>query len=255
MAGTKDSKNGLVKDASGRSLTRQDLDEMVSIATEMELVDAKEAGALGFMAHHLVVTTLPHSKLVGPDGKELREYTKHNGKLHLGFQAGMEAMPGTGVPYGVYPRLVMIRVATEAVRTQEREIDFGGSMEEFAKMIGIDGGVGYGKRGVGTEIQRQAFRLFTGSLSTWTGDDDHFEFENYKLADHGSIWWDPKHPAQKSLWRSKITLSERAFYEMTRRAIPMDLRALQDKTLHPAHWPSTSTSGCPTGATRRRRRP
>ena len=163
-------------------------------------------------------------------GVEMREYTRHNGNLHLAFQAGPTALQGTGIPYGVWPRRQMLHLATEAKRTGCPVIGLGESMEEYALMLGVQGGVGYGKRGVGTEIQRQAIRLFTGFLTTWA-DGDSFQFDSYKMAESGGIWWDLKHPGQKSLWRSEITLSARAFREMTERAIPLDKRALLDPTL------------------------
>jgi hypothetical protein len=140
-------------------------------------------------------------------------------------------MPGTGIPYGVWPRRILIHIATEAKRIKTPEIDLGASMEEFAVMLGVQGGVGWGKRGVGTEIQRQATRLFTGSLTTWTDDNPGLAFDTYRVADSGGLWWDVKHPAQKSFWRSSITLSSRAFREMTQRAIPFDQRALKDPTM------------------------
>ena len=233
MAGTKNSK-GLVKDGAGRSMSQENVDELVTLAMEMEFQDAKTAGALGFQAHALTLTTLPHSRLVGPDGRELREYTRTNGKAHLAVQAGPEAMPETGLAYGAIPRLALIHVASQAKKTSSPEIDLGRSMAEFLRNLGM--GTAGGKRGTYKAVNSQIFRLFTSSLTTWQEGDGLknplMAWDSFKLVDSGSIWWNPLNPEQETLWKSTITLTDKAYREVTHRAVPTDLRGLQDDTIH-----------------------
>lgn len=214
--------------------TTKDVDERVSIAMAMEFEDAKAAGALGFQAHALTLTTLPHSKLVGADGQELREYSRTNGRAHLAVQAGPAAMPGTGLAYGAVPRLALIHIASEAKKTNCPEIDLGLSMAGFMRALGM--GTTGGKRGSYKALNTQIFRLFTSSLTTWEEGDGVVNplmaWDSFRLVQSGSIWWSPLNPEQETLWKSTITLTEKAFSEITYRAVPTDLRGLRDATIH-----------------------
>jgi len=64
-------------------------------ALAIEAHEAREAGALGYMARALVQATLPHSK---PD---TNEFERRNGA----FTLVMLAPSRVGLPYGVIPRL------------------------------------------------------------------------------------------------------------------------------------------------------
>lgn len=228
MAERKNSK-GLIKDAAGRSMTPENLDELVATAIAMEFKDAKEAGALGFQAHCLTLTTLPHSRLVGADGQELREYHRVNGRQHLAVQAGPQAMPGTGIAYGTIPRLATIYMASQAKKTNSPVIDLGGSMAEFLRRLDI--ATSGGKRGGYRATYTQLMRWFTSSVMTWD-DTNGMDWDSFKLVEKGSIWWNPLDPEAESLWRNTLTLSARAYDEMTQRAVPVDLRGLRDGTIH-----------------------
>jgi hypothetical protein len=47
------------------------------------------------------------------------------------------------------------------------------------------------------------------------------------VVDSADLWWDPKDPAQGSLWESTVTLSDPFFREIIERPVPVDMRALQ----------------------------
>jgi hypothetical protein len=48
-----------------------------------------------------------------------------------------------------------------------------------------------------------------------------------EIADDVALWWEPRMPDQTALWGNEIVLSERFYQEVTRRPIPLDLRALR----------------------------
>ncbi len=85
-------------------MNRANLDRLITDALAIEAQDAKEAGALGYMARALVQATLPHSK---PDSNE---FERRNGA----FTLVMLAPSKIGLPYGVIPRLMMAWMTTEA---------------------------------------------------------------------------------------------------------------------------------------------
>ena len=78
------------------------IDESCAIETE----EAKKAGALGFMARALVNATLPYKDPKSPI------FERRNGHYVLRMMGGND----NGLPYGVYPRLLMSWITTEAVR-------------------------------------------------------------------------------------------------------------------------------------------
>ena len=72
---------------------------------------AVDADALGFMAKMLVQTTLPHRAQPG------KQYTRTDGDVTL----SITDLGGAGLPYGAYPRLILVWMTTEALRTGRTE--------------------------------------------------------------------------------------------------------------------------------------
>jgi len=90
-----------------RSIASRQPHPLLSIAQVIPTESALDAGALGFMAKFLVQTTLPHSEQSGT------QYMRADGNVTL----RITDVGGTGLPYGSYPRLILIWMTTEAVRT------------------------------------------------------------------------------------------------------------------------------------------
>jgi hypothetical protein len=69
------------------------LNKLISEAIAIEVRDAKEAGALGYMARALVQATMPHSRVEGT------EFNRKNGMFRLTMLARSEV----GLPYEACP--------------------------------------------------------------------------------------------------------------------------------------------------------
>jgi len=180
----------------------------------IEAEEAKEADAIGFMARMLVQATMPHKKT-----DELH-FSRQNGNFHL----AMTSFPGTGLPYGSLPRLLLAWLTTEAVRTKERELILGDSLSDFMRQLGL---VPTGGRwGSITRIKEQTNRLFSASMQCRVETGEHTAIKNYSVASEAFIWWQPQSPGQQSLWRSTVTLDEHFFKEIIDRPVPIDMRAL-----------------------------
>lgn len=149
--------------------------EVIETHLAIEAEDAKSAGALGFMARALVTATMPYKD---PKADVFRRV---NGDFSLRIVAGYEG----GIPYGIYPRLLMSWVATEAVRTRSPVIELGDSLSMFLRDV-LDIQRGGGKRGSSTRVAEQMKRLF-GSLITaqYTGANQGrgFQLRNVTIAD------------------------------------------------------------------------
>ncbi|MCI0460512.1 MAG: hypothetical protein L0Z62_26460, partial [Gemmataceae bacterium] len=75
-------------------------------------------------------------------GNDVREWDRKQGHASLRIEAGSAIDPRTGdfvhlgLPYGEKPRLVLIHLATEAVRTGSPVVDVEDSMTAFARSLG-----------------------------------------------------------------------------------------------------------------------
>jgi hypothetical protein len=197
------------------SLSNKNIDKLVQEALAIEAEEAKDAGALGFMARILVQATLPHSK---PD---TNIFDRQNGNLNLSIMAH----PSIGLPYGTIPRLLLAWLTTEAVKTGERELILGDSMSAFMRELGL---VPTGGRwGSITRLKDQTKKLFSANVMAMYDTKEQSSNLNIRVAEGHHLWWEPKDPNQKSLWQSTVLLDHSFFNEVTDRPVPIDMRALK----------------------------
>lgn len=191
------------------------LTQIVNEALAIETEQAREAGALGYMARVMVQATMPHRKFDGD------VFERKNGA----FSLAMIAHPGIGLPYGTYPRLVLSWLTTEAVRTKSPELTLGPTLSGFMDQLGLlpTGG----RWGTIHPLRDRMTRLFTCAVSCVYRDETHAAGERIQIARKFKLWWDPKRPEQAALWESTVTLSRDFFEEVVDRPVPIDLRALQ----------------------------
>jgi len=198
-----------------KNLSPENLNSLVNQALAIEDADAREAGALGFMARAMVQATLPHRKV------DSTYFERRNGA----FTLSMQALPKIGLPYGALPRLLLAWTTTEAVKTKSRELELGDSMSAFMAELGLT--ATGGKSGSITRLKNQTRRLFTATVAASYEDENHIEDMGYRLADRSVLWWHSKDPEQIGLWKSTVTLSEQFFNEVIDRPVPIDMRAMK----------------------------
>lgn len=191
-----------------------DISKLIDEALAIEEEDAKAAGALGFMGRALVQATLPHSKQPGS------EFRRTNGNYNLSILAPSDI----GLPYGTLPRLLLIWLTTEAIKTRSPEIILGSTLGEFMDELGMKRTGG--RNGSITQLKNQMTRLFS-SLITCSYIGSHTSIQNCLIADSAELWWNPKSPYQGGLWKSTVTLSDSFFREITENPVPIDLRAVK----------------------------
>ena len=68
-----------------------------------------------------------------------------------GYRLVVQALPGTGLPFGSYPRLLLAWLSTEIVRTRRRELELGRSMAHFLDRLGLPRSGGRGRAADSTE--------------------------------------------------------------------------------------------------------
>ena len=146
------------------------------------------------------------------------QYKRVNGPYKLYMQAG----PENKLPYGNIPRLLLVWMCTEAVRTQSRELTLGDSVSEFMRKLGIYSTSG----GVYIRLRNQMKRLFTAHVQLVYEDQHGKAIVSSSVADRMEFWWNPKRPAERSLWESKIRLGEDFFSEVLRHPVQLSWKQL-----------------------------
>ena len=114
-------------------------------------------------------------------------------------------------------------MCTEVVRTGSRNLVLGRSLSEFMRKLGIASTNGRTQ----ARLRNQMERLFSCSVSMIYKDTNRRSRANAVLADLTDFWWNPKHPAQAGLWKSKVRLSESFFNEIVSHPVPLDLTTLK----------------------------
>lgn len=206
------------------------IDEVLAIETQ----EAKEAGALGYMARALVQATMPHR-----DPGNVEAWGRENGAFSMVMQPGVMSrgreIIRIGLPYGSIPRLLLAWMTREAVLTQSPTLILGQTLSRFMNQLDL---VPTGGRwGSITRLREQMKRLFSASVSCYYDEkylnhkNDQPELElarvGFNITKSYQLWWNPKSPEQAAIWESEVTLSKDFFDEITDRPIPIDMRALK----------------------------
>ena len=192
-----------------------DLDQFVRQALMIEAEEARQAGAVGFIARALTQATMPHK---APSDNE---FTRQNGHFTLTIWSPRQV----GLPYGSIPRLLLSWMTTEAVRTRSPVLELGPTLSAFMAELGL--ARRGGERGDITRFRNQTMRLFCSTVSCRYEDKTHDAGGNLNIVEKYSLWWNPKTPDQIPLWKSTVTLGNSFFNEITDRPVPIDMRALK----------------------------
>lgn len=192
--------------------------QLIDLAGDLVERPFDEARSLGFMSRLLVMVNLPYRD----PGKDARNWWKSNGSVSINVTTGYEGKESIGIPYGVYPRLILAYLITQAVRTQSPEIFLGKTFREFLELVGInDGGKQY------KQVLKQIKRTTSANFSWTYKKEKMWSRTNIQVSHQSQLWWNPKSPDQQSLWESKITLNTDFFNEIIRKAVPLDFRILR----------------------------
>lgn len=158
---------------------------------------------------------------------DARTFERRNGHASILIEAG-KLWDGSDwveqpLPCGAIPRLVMVHVSSEAVRTRSRSVEVGHSTRQFLTTLGMQtsGGARGGYRALKRQIQAlAACRLSLGMQSegrvTTIDAKPIRRFEAWLHQDGG----------QGTLWPGVLELSEEFYGTLVEHAVPLDPRAL-----------------------------
>lgn len=180
-----------------------------------------------FMARELILCTLPHS-----DPGDVLFWGRTNGNMTLGIKAGVNEKTGKsyGIPYGIIPRLIMVWMVTEIVRTKSRRLELGNRLADFLLKLGLDPSRG-GERSDARRVRQQMDRLLNSiisfnysSTSEGRSGSDTLDMQ---VAPKKVFWWSEKDPEQAALFGSYVEVGEDFFKAVTKAPNPHDVRVLR----------------------------
>tara|TARA_R110002167_G_scaffold292530_2_gene497175 strand:- start:700 stop:1590 length:891 start_codon:yes stop_codon:yes gene_type:complete len=195
--------------------------KLVDAKLKIEAASALDRHQIGYQARALVLATLPHKKTAE------NFYKRSNGSFNLELSQNTAKV---GLPYGSIPRLLLAYMATEAVKSQSREIQLGNNLSQFMKKLGLipTGGRWGSITALKDQVRRLAYCSMTLTQTVLNEDSGAIteNFSNLNIASGGSFHW-AKNPDQKDLWASTVTLSEGFYEEIINHPIPLDLEILK----------------------------
>ncbi len=183
---------------------------------------------VGYSTRLLAQTLFPYRK---PNEDKV---VRQNGPLQIA------AHGANGLPYGKYPRLIMVYLCTEAVKRRDlaedeaRRIPLGASMQQFLHDIGIAARATGGKAGTIGIVHEQLRRLASTSITAermyGVGTDSakvsRTTIRNIGLFDSMDFWITPN-PAQPALSEPYLELTAAFYREITEHPVPVDLNILK----------------------------
>ncbi|WP_295873814.1 replication protein RepA [uncultured Zhongshania sp.] len=168
----------------------------------------------------LEVVYVPHwmGQIALPvDKRDETEFQSVNGDYRL----FMVSPSKYGLPYGVYPRLLIIYLATMAKITKRLNIQLGTSQTSFLKSLGRSSTGG--AKGSIDAIKMQAMRLFSTAMYYEQLNDNGYQWINYALSDEGTFMWTDN---EERSWCSEIVLSHRFFLDIVDHSFPINRQTL-----------------------------
>jgi hypothetical protein len=192
-----------------RPLTRQD----------PALIESDKTGADPQFLHAVLCQLgLPRSPTPS------RTFERTSGRASLSLQAGRTfnglKWVDQPLPSGTRPRLVLINLCSEAVRTRSSEVDVGSSVREFLRRLNIDpGGESM------AQFRRQMLALsschMTLAMMTAQGPAQ----VDAKPIDAFQAWHTDEN-GQQSLWPGYIRLTDKFFESLLDHAVPLETEAI-----------------------------
>jgi len=160
---------------------------------------------------------------------EAREFERKSGNASLLVKAG-ECWNGyqwikQPLPYGIIPRLTLVYIGSEAIRTQEPVINIGETLTDFMLSLGM--AKSGGKNGRYRYIKEQIKSLAVCELKLGVANSTEALSVNVNPITEFRAWLSNTED-QKTLWPGEITLSDKFFDSLMLHSVPLDSRALRE---------------------------
>ena len=153
-----------------------------------------------------------------------RVFERNSGRASIRVETGALYKGGKWIeqqlPYGAKPRLALIHVSSEAVRTRSRTVEVGESIAEFLRLLDLPtNGPAY------REMKRQIERLAACNMTLGMSAPGRDVTVSAKPIERFEAWlqYDGR---QRSIWPGVLELSQPFFETLVAHAVPLDPRAI-----------------------------
>ncbi len=188
------------------------------IAQEVQLVSAEDADAITFIPRLFTQASLPVRRIPG------NEFIRQNGLYEL----TLLSPSSIGLPYGGYPRMLIVWITDRAKKTRSRHIHLGDSFNDFlGKLEKSNSG---GDNGPLKHIKTQYQRLLSCHIQWTHNTSTSWSMRTACIASEAHITWQPASPYK---WETHLILSEAFFNEIMERSVPVDKRVLEACSHYP----------------------
>jgi hypothetical protein len=182
---------------------------------------AYEDTGIGFLYSGFAHVGLPHKRLADDLVWQI-ETDRAVMIVEPGRRAVRGANPvSVGVPYGSKARLIMLYLQTEAIKTQNREIELGKSLRDWLKRMGIPQGGKSIK-----DVKEQAERIFRCRISFHFQSGNSSGLINQNIVD-AAIFTDDHKDNGKQQFLERAKLSELFYDQLQKHPIPIEEAAIR----------------------------
>jgi len=180
-----------------------------------------------------------HPLPISDSGKKVYRALNGNNVLLLeaghGFNLANDKIQSLGLPFGIFPRLLILMIATKAKLSKNREVNLSKTISQFLKKIGYE--VSGGERGSLTLLNNQIKRLINCRISYLIFEDDKAPINRKMKINIGPIdeikFWDFTYDEEEEHVKNvKVKLHERFYHEIIKHAFP--IKAGHIEKLRPA---------------------
>jgi Plasmid encoded RepA protein len=182
---------------------------------------ADEDAGIGFLYSGWCQAALPHRKLANDKGWQI-EGERITLIVEPGMRKGMQGEPeSVGVPYGSRARLILLRLQSEALRTQSREVELGRNLNDWLMKMGIPvGGRSF------KEVKDQTERISRCRLTFEIRHGNRVGMTNQNIME-SAIFFESPDPAQGTLFAQHARLSEAFFTSLQKHPVPIEEAAIR----------------------------
>ena len=183
---------------------------------------AVDAGDPDYLPAFFCHVGLPRSSYDG------LSFERQSGTVSLQIEGG-KTFNGKGweqqpIPYGAIPRLALIHITSEAVRTQSPIVDVGTSVYAFLEALGVSNSQATRKRAREQMIALGACHMRLGRVLE--RDGKHFAQTVDARPFNQFEAWINDTEGQRALWPTSLTLTEPFFDAIIKSAVPLRHDAL-----------------------------
>lgn len=204
------------------------------IAAATAIMEAPPAGdEVAFLLSTFCQVGLPRSRVQGD------VFERRSGNAAIRLEAGSlwngEEFEKQPLPYGTRPRLLLLHIIRQFLRTGERNIELGESTRDFLVNVLNTAATG-GPRGSITafKAQAKAFAAARMMIGYNTSEGSARTRPAEQLVEEFEAWPETAGGRQRALWKGKLKISQDFAESIRKASVPLDaraIRAIQDSAL------------------------